>query len=254
MATCVYIDGFNLYYQIRAKGFKWLDLKTLAEEVLPCPPDIKSIKYFTARVSGAWDAGAPGRQQVYLNALRTIPEVEIHFGEFLAKPAWRPILNLPVGGHDILCSPQAQVSRGMHRVPAENQTLEVWNYPPNGPKTKRPHKRKPQPDAVRAEVFRMEEKGSDVNLGAHLLNDGWKRVYDSALVITNDTDLVTPIRMVTQELGLSVTVATAHKYGCSPKLKCVATHTRHIHDAMLKRSQFPPVIHDQRTITKPTSW
>ena len=43
----------------------------------------------------------------------------------------------------------------------------------------------------------MEEKGSDVNLGAHLLNDAWKGLFDAAVVISNDTDLVTPIRMVT---------------------------------------------------------
>ena len=42
----------------------------------------------------------------------------------------------------------------------------------------------------------MEEKGSDVNLSAHLLNDVWKGLFDAAAVISNDTDLVTPIRMV----------------------------------------------------------
>ena len=45
----------------------------------------------------------------------------------------------------------------------------------------------------------MEEKGSDVSLAAHLLNDAWKGLYDAAAVISNDTDLVTPIQMVAKQ-------------------------------------------------------
>lgn len=52
----------------------------------------------------------------------------------------------------------------------------------------------------------MEEKGSDVNLAAHLLNDAWKGVFDAAVVVSNDTDLVEPIRMVTTERGKPVIV------------------------------------------------
>ena len=38
-----------------------------------------------------------------------------------------------------------------------------------------------------------------INLAAHLLNDAWKELFEVAVVISNDTDLVTPIRMVTTE-------------------------------------------------------
>ena len=54
-------------------------------------------------------------------------------------------------------------------------------------------------DAVIAEFHTMEEKGSDVNLAAHLLNDAWKNRFEAAVVISNDTDLVVPIRMITEE-------------------------------------------------------
>jgi hypothetical protein len=33
-----------------------------------------------------------------------------------------------------------------------------------------------------AEIVRTEEKGSDVNLAVHLLNDGWLEAYDCAVV------------------------------------------------------------------------
>ena len=47
-----------------------------------------------------------------------------------------------------------------------------------------------------AEVWRPEEKGSDVNLGVHMLNDAWRDAYDIAAIVTNDTDLVEPMKLV----------------------------------------------------------
>ena len=40
-----------------------------------------------------------------------------------------------------------------------------------------------------ATVIRTEEKGSDVNLAVHLLNDGWLDAYDCAVVVSNDSDI-----------------------------------------------------------------
>ena len=34
----------------------------------------------------------------------------------------------------------------------------------------------------------MEEKGSDVNVAAHLLNNAWKGRFDAAAVASSDTD------------------------------------------------------------------
>lgn len=48
----------------------------------------------------------------------------------------------------------------------------------------------PLPDAVITEFHNMEEKGSDVNLAAHLVKDAWRGLFESAVVISNDTDLV----------------------------------------------------------------
>ena len=46
------------------------------------------------------------------------------------------------------------------------------------------------------DVIKTEEKGSDVNLAAHLLNDSWLNVYDCAVVITNDSDIAESMRLV----------------------------------------------------------
>ena len=41
-----------------------------------------------------------------------------------------------------------------------------------------------------------------MNLGAHLLMDGFLNRYDAAIVITGDSDLVTLIQMACQELKM----------------------------------------------------
>ena len=97
--TRVYVDGFNLYYgALKGTPFKWLDPVRLAALLLPREYAIDRLRYFTARVSGKLDSRAPARQQNYLKALSTLPEVDIHYGRFLAKTAWRPLANLPVAG------------------------------------------------------------------------------------------------------------------------------------------------------------
>ena len=79
----VYIDGFNLYYgALKRTPFKWLDLGKLCQALLPNDA-IESIQYFTARVSARpYNQSAPLDQQVYLRALRTIPNFSITFGHF----------------------------------------------------------------------------------------------------------------------------------------------------------------------------
>jgi hypothetical protein len=75
----VYIDGFNLYYgRLKGSPFKWLDPSKLFPLLLPDEYQIGEIKYYTARVSGGpQNPGAPTRQQIYLRALRTIPNLSI---------------------------------------------------------------------------------------------------------------------------------------------------------------------------------
>jgi uncharacterized LabA/DUF88 family protein len=99
----------------------------------------------------------------------------------------------------------------------------------------------------------MEEKGSDVNLAAHLLNDAWKNSFDAAVVISNDTDLIEPICMVTTERNKTVFVACPGNHAMAPKLANVVTYQRHIRPAMLASSQLPSPI-PNTTIRRPSTW
>src|SRR5215467_1573430 len=246
MRTHVYVDGFNLYYgAVKGTAYKWLNIVELAKQVLPASHVIERVKYFTARVSGAADPDSPRRQHAYLSALKSLPEVEIFYGRFLAKAIWRPVINLPVAGAQIHSPTVVSLPAGNHKVKGGSlsvpATLPVNVYPPLGTKRKR---RTPRPvvDALIAEVHAMEEKGSDVNLAAHLLNDAWKGSFNAAAVFSNDTDLVEPIRMVEVERMKPVTVVCPGRWPMAPGLECVSSHQRHIHIAMLAASQFPDPI------------
>ena len=256
MRTRVYVDGFNLYYgALKGTPFKWLDPVKLAYQLLPAGYSVTKLKYFTARVSGIPDAGAPARQQAYLNALATLPEVEVHRGKFLSKTIWRPLTNLPVAGRRIGTTNPVTMPAGNHSVSGSTtQTLPVGTYrqPVQGTKKRRKRTR-PLPDAVVSQVHTMEEKGSDVNLAVHLLNDAWKKSFDAAVVISNDTDLVTPIRMVSLEQGKPVFVVCPSNKRMAAPLAKVATHQRHVRTGMLRAAQFPANI-PGLSVSKPTTW
>jgi hypothetical protein len=256
MRIHVYVDGFNLYYgAVKGTSYKWLNVVELARRVLPASHTVQRVKYFTARVSGAVDPDSPKRQHAYLSALKTLPEVEIFYGRFLAKTIWRPLINFPVAGAQIHSPTVVSLPAGDHNVKGGSltvpATLAVNVYPRPGAK------RKSTPralfDALIAEVHAMEEKGSDVNLAAHLLNDAWKGSFDAAAVFSNDTDLIEPIRMVAVERKKPVFVVCPGRWQMAEGLERVSTHQRHIHRAMLAASLFPDPI-PGTTIRKPIGW
>ena len=85
----VYIDGFNLYYGLRARGWQryyWLDLYRLSDNLLRPGQRLMAVRYFTARVSPqSRDPDKPVRQSTYLEALDTLPDLCIHYGYYQAK-------------------------------------------------------------------------------------------------------------------------------------------------------------------------
>ena len=256
MRIWAYVDGFNLYYgAVKGTPFKWLNPVELARQVLPAGHTIERLKYFTAHISGAADPDTPRRQYAYLSALKTCPEIEIHFGRFLAKTIWRPITNFPVAEAQIHSPIAVSLPAGNHMVDGgslnASATLAVQAYPPRGaPRTTTP---RPLADALVTEVHAMEEKGSDVNLASHLLNDAWKGSFEGAAVFSNDTDLIEPIRMVAVERAKPVFVVCPGRWSMAQGLQRVATYQRHIRKPMLAASQFPDPI-PGTTIRKPVGW
>ena len=201
----VYIDGFNLYYgALKRTPYKWLDLARLCATMLP-GDNVTAIKYYTARISARpGNPSAPTDQQIYLRALRTIPNLSITYGHFLT--------------HSVSM-----------RLTGVTPTKRVW-------------------------VDKTEEKGSDVNLASHLVRDACHNAFQVAVLITNDSDLAEPVRIVRQELNLPVGILNPHQQH-SAELKRFATFVKRIRQSDLIASQFPAVLNDAKgAIHKPPSW
>lgn len=111
------------------------------------------------------------------------------------------------------------------------------------------------PPPATVEVWKNEEKGSDVNLALHLLNDAWLDAYDVAVVVSNDSDLAESLRLVKEQNGKLIGVVTpgAPIRKTSSQLRRHASFVRPIRSWMLANSQLPNPI-PGTTIHKPADW
>lgn len=107
-----------------------------------------------------------------------------------------------------------------------------------------------------ARVIKTEEKGSDVNLAVHLINDAWRNEFDVALVFSNDSDLAGAIKMVRDEHGKAVGIVNPHALRgrrSSQELKNVSTFERHLRKRHLRTCQMPNPI-PGTNLQKPRDW
>jgi len=103
-----------------------------------------------------------------------------------------------------------------------------------------------------AKVIKMEEKGSDVNLGVHLVHDAAQDRYDLAAVVSNDSDLAEALRIAREDYGKIIGVISP-QHPISGDLKEQVSFFRYIRPHTLKVSQLPDPI-SGTSIRKPTSW
>jgi len=136
-----YIDGYNLYFGLRAAGWKrylWLDLQSLARRLLKPNQSLVFTKYFTAMVSYPEDKLK--RQTLFIDALRTLDDFEIFYGQFQANP----------------------------------RKCRSCGFTENVP----------------------QEKMTDVNIAVEMMKDAFQDAFDTALLISGDGDLTSPISAV----------------------------------------------------------
>ncbi len=251
--TNVYVDGFNLYYGcIKGSPYHWLDLKKLCSLLLT-RNIISKIKYFTAKVSDRPDdPNKAWRQEVYLRALKTIPEIEIIYGQFKVRETKNPLVNKVCNdientkNHILVCRSEENDKIKQH----------LFYLNKNFTKLKQDNYFEPIPQDVvqSAYVIRTDEKGSDVNLATHLLYDGFKNEYEVAVVISDDSDLYESIRLV-KTIGKKVGILNPQKRPPSRKLLSVADFVKQIREGVLKLSLFSNTLTDnQGTFHKPPEW
>jgi len=108
------------------------------------------------------------------------------------------------------------------------------------------------PDYV--EVIKTEEKGSDVNLATQLLRDAYQNRFECAVVVSGDSDLLAPIKVVIEEMRKPVGVVNPQKNPCRV-LQKRATFYKHIRQSALAKSPFPAMLKDSAgTFRKPSVW
>jgi len=161
----VYIDGFNLYYGIKdsfSGKYKWLDLLRLSELFVTQSQQVEKVKYFTANIAS--DNQKMARQKTYLNALKNHcgHKLEIIKGRYLKK--------------EIHCYTHQYACQQTNFSPCKNFHHHVCNGILSIP----------------------EEKKTDVNIATSMLVDCFQDRFDTAFLISADSDLVPPIQAIHQ--------------------------------------------------------
>jgi hypothetical protein len=93
-------------------------------------------------------------------------------------------------------------------------------------------------------VIKTEEKGSDVNLATHLLHDAHMGRFEVAVVVSNDSDLLEPIKIVREQLRKKVGILNPHKKPSRALLPHI-DFIKQIRTGALQASQFPATMSDR---------
>ncbi|MGH4008661.1 MAG: NYN domain-containing protein [Pseudonocardiaceae bacterium] len=197
-----YIDGFNLYFGLKARHgrrYLWLDLQALVLGLMRPGQTLEQITYFTARVRN--DPEGRQRQSYYLDALAShSPLVTIVDGRFQEKPR-----------HCRNCG-------------------AAWTV--------------------------YEEKETDVSIAAALIEDAVLDRYDTALLISADSDLcpaiITMKRLRPEKRIIAVFPPRRH----SADLKRAVDAYLSIGDDKIRKAQLPPEVVNNAGITlrRPKYW
>ena len=196
-----YIDGFNLYFGLREKGwhrFYWLNVQLLAQNLLKFNQELVMTKYFTARIIGPPDKEK--RQSTFIEALETLPNLEIIYGKYQLNP--RECTH---------CGFKDQV--------------------PN-------------------------EKMTDVNIAVEMLSDAVKDKFDTALLLSADSDLAPLIRAIKSTFTQKRVVVVFPPKRDSVELRNIAHACLRIGRANLARSLFPDNVRkaDGFILQRPPTW
>ncbi len=204
MRVISYVDGFNLYFGLRSKGWRkyyWLDLVSLSRALMKPRQRFEHCHYFTARIRSTGHPSQDARRQsIWLDALDTLPELTTHYGHYLPKK-----VNCKKCG---------------------------------------------------AQWTTHEEKMTDVNIAAQLLTDAYENRFDVAFVISGDSDLTTPIRLLRERFPEKRVIVIFPPDRRSAQLKKTANGTLVIGQDKLRKCLLPEQITTSSgyVLSRPDEW
>ncbi|HEV2087579.1 MAG TPA: hypothetical protein VGR21_04635, partial [Cryptosporangiaceae bacterium] len=132
---------------------------------------VDRVLYCTARIAAVTNPGGHADQDVYLRALQSSGSVDqIEYGNYVARVKYAPLATKGVNGRPVLARPAWPL---MVQSPLGTNCEQA---------------------AFLVSYLHQEEKGTDVNVGSHLLVDVLEQRVDAAVVVSNDTDLRFPVQ------------------------------------------------------------
>lgn len=235
LRTRVYVDGYNLYYGcLKGSPHKWLDPLSLFERILPTVTasigplgaltselDPLAVKFFTAPI------------------LEKAAKAE---DSLRCQERYHKALNKHLQG-------RIEIIKGYYSLTQAKAKVIDGQDPKKWPR-----------DCTETPIWKLEEKQSDVNLAVHAVVDALKGGIEHVVIVTNDTDIETALKMIRQHtiaaVGLIIPTTDHHR---QPNIS-LADHAhwvrKHITTEELRASQLPLVIPDGKktAISKPESW
>jgi uncharacterized LabA/DUF88 family protein len=227
MKTVVYIDGFNLYYGcLKHTPHKWLDLVKLFERIL-------------------------NEQCEQTDSL--------HIKFFTADVK----ANVATNGDKAQIS-QQNYHRGLLQLYPSQLTIISGYYSLD--KAHLPAFQRPIDKTKKVEVWRLEEKQTDVNIAMHAYRDAAKGNADRLVFVSNDTDLEPVLMAIREDFGNNHDIGviiptqkprqTVRKRPINQRLSQHANWTRrYISEECLEACQLPGLIPTRKKpIIKPDYW
>lgn len=108
---------------------------------------------------------------------------------------------------------------------------------------------------ILVKVRKFEEKGSDVNLATHLLSDAFQNAAAAFVVLTNDSDLAEPMRLLRHDWGKTVGLITPGHTTSKALLAAGPQIILQLREGVLQESQFPDLVRDGHgAVKRPDTW
>ncbi len=103
--------------------------------------------------------------------------------------------------------------------------------------------------------IRHEEKMTDVNIACQLLADAMDDRFDTALVISGDSDLAPPIEMIKERFPEKRIIVLFPPNRVSKVVRRISTGYFSINESDVKKSMLPDIVgSEQKLIIKPSYW
>lgn len=234
LRTRIYVDGYNLYYGcLKGSSSKWLDLLGLFEtyvlpSAVPSAEHISqayslcqlSLKYFTAPI---------------------LEQAASASDSLRCQDTYHAALNKH--HHE-----RIEIIKGYYSLVQARAKLVDKNNSKKWPR-----------DCQFADIWKLEEKQSDVNLALHAFKDAVLDEVDQVVIVTNDTDIAPALEMIRQltstVIGLVIPTTNQQR---RPN-KALVNHAHwvrtHITHQELQLAQLPrTIVAGKKTYPKPDSW